>query len=89
MSDVTGVTVRHGGHLLYMQYRGYANIKGMKKVCLFRKFCKRKGMGSEATLAHPCTKIREEPTSQRFSLASDLESSVESHRALMGISGVG
>ncbi len=34
--------------------------KMQEKGCLFHKFRKRKGMGSEAALAHPCTKIREE-----------------------------
>ena len=31
-----------------------------EKGCLFQEYRKRKRMGSEATLAHPHTKIREE-----------------------------
>ena len=34
--------------------------KMQEKGCLFREFRMRKGMGSEAVLAHPSTKIREE-----------------------------
>ena len=36
----------------------FSTKKFQEKGCLFHKFCKRKGMVSEAALAHPCTKIR-------------------------------
>ena len=35
--------------------------KMQEKGSLSHEFCKRKGMGLEAALAHPHTKIREEP----------------------------